>query len=387
MTRKNFDLNSIVRPNILVLKPYRCARDDYTSGILLDANENAFGPAATIDPAGYGDHRYPDPYQVDIKEKLVSLRNLRTIKQIFVGVGSDEVIDLVMRIFCIPGKDKILITPPTYGMYSVQAQINDVEVVKVMLDVEEGKFQLRLNDIDEAIRNNPDIKIIFLCSPGNPTGTSLTHESIRAVLENPHYRGIVVVDEAYVDFVTDETRGSVASWVHEYPNLLVMQTLSKSFGLAGIRLGVAIANPDIIQIMNNTKAPYNIGNPSSRIANEALSPTGIQTMLSNRALIHEQRDRLLRELGDPNKRPEGIGRILGANDANFLLVQILDKSGRPSNKRAEGIYRSLAETRGVVVRFRGNDPGCEACLRITVGTVEENDILLNELRKALANIE
>jgi histidinol-phosphate aminotransferase len=232
-----FDLKKVIRPNILALQPYRCARDDYSAGILLDANENAYGPSLSEFRAG-DLNRYPDPLHPEIKERIVSLRNIPSIHNVFLGVGSDEVIDLLIRIACVPGKDKILITPPTYGMYSVCAQINDVGVVKVNLNVENGAFQLETDAVNEALKADPSIKITFLCSPGNPTSTCLSHDSIRAVLENPDYNGLVVVDEAYIDFVDQTKNPSVSTWISKYPNLVVMHTLSKSFGLAGIRMGL-----------------------------------------------------------------------------------------------------------------------------------------------------
>ncbi|KAI9468451.1 MAG: histidinol-phosphate aminotransferase [Benjaminiella poitrasii] len=371
----NFDLTKVIRPNILALKPYRCARDDYSEGILLDANENAYGPSLTSTPKG-DLNRYPDPYQVQVKERLLKLRKLSSVTNLFLGVGSDEVIDLLIRIACVPTKDKIVITPPTYGMYSVCAQINDVEVVKSPLNVKDGAYQLDLDNLFSAFKANPETKIVFLCSPGNPTGTCLSHDSIRAVLESD-YKGLVVVDEAYIDFV-DHAEGSVANWVNRYPNLVVMQTLSKSFGLAGIRLGIAIGHPDLIQILNNTKAPYNIGTPSALIAKDALSDEGIAKMYDYRKRLIAQRNVLINKVKDV----EGLGRVLGGNDANFILVEVL-KDGKANNERAVKVYSMMAEKLGVVVRFRGTEYGCEGCLRITVGTEEENVKLMDMLQKAL----
>ncbi|KAI9310080.1 histidinol-phosphate aminotransferase [Dichotomocladium elegans] len=373
-----FSLEKLIRPNILALSPYRCARDDYSSGVLLDANENAYGPALAAEMDG-DLNRYPDPYHVRVKERLVKLRNLKSTNQVFLGVGSDEVIDLVIRVCCVPGKDKILITPPTYGMYSVSAQINDVAVVKCNLDVENGAFQLRADDIIATLKADPSIKIVFLCSPGNPTGTCLKHTDIRKVLDSG-YEGLVVVDEAYVDFVEHEN-GSVAHLVSEYPNLLVSQTLSKSFGLAGIRLGIAIADPAFIQILNNTKAPYNIGTPSAQIAYDALSSEGIAKMEEYRKALVSQRGVILESLA---RFPvPGIGQILGTNDANFVLVQILNKEGQPCNVRSEKVYKLMAESKNVVVRFRGKEYGCTGCLRITVGKEDENREMLEKLAEAL----
>ncbi|KAI5821591.1 PLP-dependent transferase [Schizophyllum commune Tattone D] len=250
MKPAHFNIENAVRPNILALHPYRCARDDYQEGILLDANENSLGhsipsaqslPQEIQDTIGLNLHRYPDPSHRAIKERIAALRGLPGPEYVFLGVGSDEVIDLLMRICVAPGKEKILTTPPTYGMYAVCAQVNDVGVVKVPLELsgangeggERGRFSLNVNAIKQAVSADPTIKLIFLCSPGNPTGTSLSLSSIRELLEYEPYKGVVVVDEAYVDFAGDET--SAVNLVREYANVCVMQTLSKSFGLAAIR--------------------------------------------------------------------------------------------------------------------------------------------------------
>ncbi|KAJ3044815.1 histidinol-phosphate transaminase [Rhizophlyctis rosea] len=394
MARDRFDLQAAVRPNIWALKPYRCARDDYSTGILLDANENAYGPAlpksyqspVTLpSDASYSDahlERYPDPYQIEIKTALAQLRGLSSPDHFFLGVGSDESIDMVIRVFCVPGKEKVLICPPTYGMYTVCAQVNDVEVVKVPLDVEGGRFQLQVEEIKKALDADPLIKVVFICSPGNPTGTAINHDDIRAILNHETYKGVVVVDEAYIDFcVTEEGQppASVAKWVEEYPNLIVCQTLSKSFGLAGIRLGVSISSPSIAQIFNNTKAPYNISSPSSIIARSAVSPEGIAQMRSHISRILSERAKLIKSL----TALKSVGRILGGNDANFVLAEILNEKGEVDNDRAFGVYKGLAETKGVVVRFRGGELGCRGCLRITVGTEDENEKLLERLAELL----
>ncbi|GLA42622.1 histidinol-phosphate transaminase [Aspergillus niger] len=409
-----FDLAKCARPNILKLQPYRCARDDYKddgTNVLLDANENAYGPGLALNPEGalqestvtgsstgstkpeidfLGLNRYPDPHQVELKKLFCQLRNTHTHTQkdlgpenLFVGVGSDEAIDALLRCFCVPGKDKILTCPPTYGMYGVSAQVNDIEIVKVPLDVDNG-FQLQPEKINEALAADPSIKMAYICSPGNPTANLIKKSDIQKVLEHPTWNGVVVVDEAYIDFAPE--RSSLAEWVTEWPNLVVMQTLSKAFGLAGIRLGVAFTSPPIATLLNSLKAPYNISSPTSALATAALSPTNMAVMKKYREKIIVQRDRLVQEL----PKIPGVGRFLGGQEANFLLVEMLDKpaseGGKPSNKTALAAYEAMAEKRGVVVRFRGKELGCEGCLRITVGTEQEVTKFLQELRVVLDGI-
>ncbi|KAK4185084.1 pyridoxal phosphate-dependent transferase [Podospora australis] len=395
----SFNLQTCARPNILALEPYRCARDDYKddgTNILLDANENAYGPslsAATLSPSSpaagpkinlQGLNRYPDPHQQVLKQLLCDLRTThahtsKTLSpaNLFVGVGSDEAIDALLRAFCIPGVDRILTCPPTYGMYSVSAQVNDVSLVKVPLLPAPG-FGVDVPAVLSAL-SNPDnkIKIVYLCSPGNPTGSLLAKEDIRQVLEHPSWNGVVVVDEAYIDFAPDEA--SLAEWVTEWPNLVVMQTLSKAFGLAGIRLGAAFTSPEIARLLNALKAPYNISNITSAIAEYAVSGEGLQVMREHKAKLIAQRERLIEEL----PKVEGVGRLRGGTMSNFLLYEILNKDGKPDNETALQVYEGLAETKGVVVRFRGREYGCEGCLRITVGTEEENTRLLKSLGKML----
>ncbi|KAB8074991.1 pyridoxal phosphate-dependent transferase [Aspergillus leporis] len=409
-----FDLSKCARKNILQLQPYRCARDDYKddgTNVLLDANENAYGPGLALNSEGalqesaingastgsskpdidlLGLNRYPDPHQIELKKLFCNLRNTRvhsqkdlTPENLFVGVGSDEAIDALLRCFCVPGKDKILTCPPTYGMYGVSAQVNDVEIVKVPLDVENG-FQLQTDKINETLSADESIKMAYICSPGNPTANLIRKSDIQKVLEHPTWNGVVVVDEAYIDFAPEGS--SLAEWVNDWPNLVVMQTLSKAFGLAGIRLGVAFTSPPIARLLNSLKAPYNISSPTSALAMAALSPNNMAVMKKYREQIIAQRERLLQEL----PKIPGVGRFLGGQESNFLLVEMLDKpaseGGKPSNQIALGAYEAMAENRGVVVRFRGKELGCEGCLRVTVGTEQEVTRFLQELRVVLDSL-
>ncbi|CAJ2502139.1 Uu.00g049920.m01.CDS01 [Anthostomella pinea] len=397
-----FNLETCARPNILALEPYRCARDDYKddgTNILLDANENAYGPALTASAASaaksgsgpeidfLGLHRYPDPHQRDLKQLLCNLRNthhhtdkVTTPDNLFVGVGSDEAIDALIRCFCVPAQDRILVCPPTYGMYSVSAQVNDVSLVKVPL-LPAPTFGLDVPKVSEALSDEQNhIKLVYLCSPGNPTGSLIAKDDVRQVLEHASWNGIVVVDEAYIDFSPDGA--SLAEWVSEWPNLVVMQTLSKAFGLAGIRLGAAFSPVPVARLLNSLKAPYNISSPTSALASHAVSTDGLATMRANMRKLVAQRERLIAEL----PRVRGVGRLRGGVESNFLLYEMLNGDGKPDNATALKVYEMLAESRGVVVRFRGKEHGCLGCLRITVGTECEVTRFLEALGSALAEV-
>ncbi|KAL6352974.1 hypothetical protein LRP88_13453 [Fusarium phalaenopsidis] len=390
-----FNLETCARPNILALQPYRCAREqDDGTNILLDANENAYGPSLGEDIAKDGGsdvdflglHRYPDPHQEPLKQQLCQLRNThahtpKTLKpeNLFVGVGSDEAIDALLRCFCVPGRDRILTCPPTYGMYAVSAQVNDVAIVKVPL-LSAPSFAIDVPAVLTALSNEPNIKLVYLCSPGNPTGSLLAKADVQQILNHPTWNGVVVLDEAYIDFAPENA--SLAEWVTEFPNLVVMQTLSKAFGMAGIRLGAAFTSPPIARLLNSLKAPYNISSPTSSLASYAVSERGLAVMRANRARLLEQRDRLIEEL----PKIPGVGRLRGGTESNFLLYEMLDSAGNPDNATALAVYEKLAESKGVVVRFRGKEHGCLGCLRITLGTEAEVTRFLESLRVTLAEV-
>ncbi|TNE70740.1 histidinol-phosphate transaminase [bacterium] len=343
----------LVRPNILALAPYRCARDDYDSGILLDANENSNGPNI---PGAEGLNRYPSPYQWELKEKIGAFRGVPK-ENIFVGVGSDEPIDLLIRVFCEPGTDAIVITPPTYGMYKVAASINNVPVVSIPLTPD---FQLKTDDILAA--STEKTKILFLCSPNNPTGNDLNHADIERLIRE--FPGIVVVDEAYIDF---SDKPSFASRVTEFENLVVLQTLSKSFGLAGIRLGIAFASTEVIGFLSKIKAPYNINQLTSDAAIKAFEH--LDEMKRSVQELIEQRRFLETEFA---KIPQ-VEKIY-PSDSNFILIRV---------PNALHIYRTLPNL-GVVIRYRGDQIHCEETLRITVGTAQENRTLVEAFKQVLA---
>ena len=339
---KKINLDKIVRENIRDLKPYRSARDDFDTGILLDANENSFGSPIESELEL---NRYPMPYQEKLRSVIADYRKVDT-ENVFVGVGSDEAIDLLFRIFCSPGKDKVI----------VSANINNVKVDEVLLTPD---FQLQTEQILNRVTDFT--KLIFVCSPNNPTANDIQRTDILHLLEN--FNGLVVVDEAYIDFSEQE---SFAEDVKSYPNLVVLQTLSKAFGLAGIRLGVAIANPEIIKYMMKVKAPYNVNKLTSQAALNAFE--NLESVKRNIRSINSEKNRLVSEL----ENMPLIDQVFESN-ANFLLFRVDD---------ALNVYKKLAEL-GVIIRYRGNEPNCENCLRVTIGTEKENDMFLNSLTEIL----
>ena len=348
-----FDLSKVARSNVLALEPYRCARDDYSDGILLDANENSFGPAVD----GYEQlnlNRYPDPLHYDLKVEIAKLRGVKK-EQIFLGVGSDEAIDLLFRIFCNPRDDNALITPPTYGMYKVCAKVNDVPIKTCNLTPE---FDVDVEGTLAAIDDKT--KLLFLCSPGNPTAKVIPNSVVETILSK-FTTGIVVVDEAYIDFSGTE---SACCLIDKYPNVVVCQTVSKAFGLAGIRLGMAFAREDVIQLMNNVKAPYNVNSLTIEVAKKAYGDLAIFD--KNKAAIMSERDYLVEQLRNFDKV-----RKIHHSDANFILFEIAN---------SKKLYLAMANA-GVVCRYRGGEVHCADCLRVTVGTREENDTFMSAIKK------
>ncbi|MGN7721416.1 histidinol-phosphate transaminase [Chitinophaga sp. 22620] len=344
-----FDLDSILRDNIKRLVPYSSARDEFKgeASIYLDANENSFGSPL---PTAY--HRYPDPLQWKVKYRLAEIKGVPP-QNIFLGNGSDEAIDILYRAFCRPGIDNVILCPPTYGMYEVSANINDVTVRKASLTPD---FQLDLEAIESAMDENT--KLIFICSPNNPTANAINREDIEMVLNN--FDGIVVVDEAYINFSRQK---SLIQELTEYPNLVILQTLSKAWGLAALRVGMAFASEDIINVFNKIKPPYNINQASQELALQALD--NIDQVNGWIKETVEERNKLQAGL---EKLP--IVELVYPSDANFLLVKTVD---------AKGIYNKLV-AQGIIVRDRSKVELCAGCLRITIGTPEENVTLLNTLQ-------
>lgn len=341
-----FNLKDIVRPNILSLNPYSSARDEFDgkSGILLDANENPYGKL----------NRYPDPYQKELKQKLADLKKVST-ENIFIGNGSDEIIDLTFRIFCNPGKDKALTFSPTYGMYDVFAAINDIEIIKVPLTED---FQINVQSVENYLTDSK-LKLIFICSPNNPTGNSINKKDIEYILGN--FKGIVIIDEAYIDF------SPLESWINtltKYPNLIISQTFSKAWGSAAARVGIAYANKEVIQLFNNVKPPYNVSELNQKAAINTLSD--LVEFKRNLEIILNEKEKLAKSLTQ-------IKQVIKVypSDANFLLAEVIN---------ANKMYQDLLDQK-IITRNRNNI--INNCIRISVGTPYEN----NQLLEALKNIK
>jgi histidinol-phosphate aminotransferase len=345
-----FNLNNLLRENIKKLVPYSSARDEFKgeASILIDANENPFGS-----PLNHDYNRYPDPLQHQVKAKLSKIKGVPS-ENIFLGNGSDEAIDILYRAFCTPGVDNVILVPPTYGMYEVSANINDVAFKKVNLTAD---YQLDLDGIANAI--DAHTKLIFICSPNNPTGNSIRRQDIEAILNN--FQGVVVVDEAYINFSAVK---SFTQELAEYPNLVVLQTLSKAWGLAALRLGMAFASKEIIAVYNKIKPPYNINQATQDIVLEALDQVDqVNDWIKETVAEREQLVRGLLELD--------YVQHITPSDANFILVKM---------EQPREVYDYLVQY-GIIVRDRSKVELCEGCLRTTVGTPAENKTLLEKLNQ------
>lgn len=350
--KTTFDINALVRDNIKKLAPYSTARHEFKgqASVLLDANENAYGS-----PLEDNFNRYPDPLQWQLKFAIAKIKGVPA-ENIFIGNGSDEVIDLAYRVFCDPVKDNVIICPPTYGMYEVSGNINNVGIKKVNLT---PGFQLNV----EGILNSVDAhtKLLFLCSPNNPTGNNMNRNDVEILLNN--FPGIVIIDEAYINYSKQKT---FIQELTEYPNLIVMQTLSKAWGLAALRLGLCYASMDIIDLFNKVKPPYNINEASQELALEALQNTEqvnnwIKESVAERAKLELELSKF------------SFVENLYESDANFILVKVKD---------ANALYTFLTE-KGIIVRNRSKEVFCDNCLRITVGTPHENEILIKALEELI----
>lgn len=338
------NIELLINSHIKNLKPYQCARDEYKgkNAIFLDANENPYGEW----------NRYPDPYQQKLKEKIATIKNVSP-EHIFIGNGSDEIIDIAFRIFCKSGKDKAICFNPTYGMYEVSAQINDVEMIKIPLN---ENFQINIESIKSYFEDE-NVKIIFICSPNNPTGNAMNKKDIEYILSN--FKGIIFIDEAYIDFSESE---SFIENLNEYPNLIISQTLSKAFGLAGLRIGLAFMNQCILTYYNKVKPPYNVSMINQQLALEKLSD--YEKIKGEIKTILIQRDWLIEEL----KKINGIKKIIHS-DANFILFEVTN---------ANKTYQDLL-SKNIVLRNRTSV--LSNCIRLTVGSESENKIVIKTMKE------
>ena len=349
-----FDINKLVRENIKKVKPYSSARDEFSgeAKVFLDANENSLGS-----PLRKWYNRYPDPHQKKLKAEISIIKSIE-VNNIFLGNGSDECIDLLYRCFCEPGKDNVIICPPTYGMYEVSAAINDTEIRRAALLPD---FQLNLELIESL--TNADTKMIWICSPNNPTGNSIHYQDIEVLLNNFH--GLVVIDEAYINF---SRHRSLQQELKEYPNLVILQTFSKAWGLAALRLGMAFASAEIIELLNKIKPPYNINQATQDYALEALQELEqVNDMIKEIVAMREELTKVFERFP--------IVQKVYPSDANFLLVKV---------KEAITVYEYLL-TKGIVVRDRSKVQLCDDCLRITIGTEKENTLLVDALIQYMKN--
>jgi histidinol-phosphate aminotransferase len=338
-----FDISNLVRENVRKLTPYSCARDEFkgNEGIFMDANENPYGKY----------NRYPDPYQKDLKRAIAEYKSIPEDK-IFLGNGSDEIIDLCFRVFCRPGIDKVVTFPPTYGMYEVSASVNDIQVVKVPLN---GSFQIDLEKVTPLL-SDQNLKLIFVCSPNNPTGNSMNYADIEYLVSQ--FKGIVVIDEAYIDF---SDKPSFLKMIEKYPNLIVMQTFSKAFGLASVRVGMAFTDNQIIQYFNKIKPPYNISTINQKTALSKLTMTNV--LNSQVRTIRKEKEILALKL----LKMDLVDKVY-PSDANFLLVKV---------KNADLVYETLVKM-NIITRNRSSV--VDNCIRITIGKPAENRLLVSALK-------
>jgi len=346
----NMQIKDLIRANIKKVRPYSSARLEYSGekGIYLDANENSMGSVTN-----QKFNRYPDPLQKEIKSKLAQIKNVDD-NQIFLGNGSDEAIDLLIRVFCEPKQDGIIIFPPTYGVYAFFAEIHDIAITEIPLT---SDFQLDVNRILELINRPP--KLLFICSPNNPSANCMRSSDVENILQNFH--SIVVLDEAYIDFCPEKT---LLFWLKKYPNLVILQTFSKAWGLANIRMGMAFADPQIIKVMNTIKYPYNVSGLTQQTVIKALNKIDRKEKLVSQILVQR---RFL------ESRLAGMSMVeqVYPSDANFILIRVKD---------AGLVYRTLLE-RNIIIRDRSKITGCGNGVRITVGTPAENKSLLAVLEE------
>ncbi|KAF2128275.1 PLP-dependent transferase [Dothidotthia symphoricarpi CBS 119687] len=397
----HFSLHFAVRKNILAFPKYVTSTSDDVqerAAVLLDANENSAGsclapeaeigggcPQDTIDLSNL--NRYPSASHKSLRQRIVQWRRLESIEQVCVGSGASDIIDVIIRATCTPGSASILVTPPTFDFYRVCARLHDVGVTECSQEMTaDGDFRLPIDHICAALSTDERIKVVFLASPGNPTGSLIPLEQILRILNLKEFRGILVVDEAYIDFAAAPERASAVQLLAKYNNLIVVQSLSKSHGLAGIRVGMAMAHPILISMLGKVQMPYRLSSVTLGLACEALSADGLARATELQRQVVQNRTRLTQLLIDPALASSGIGPPLGGLAANFVLVPIYAKQPSASgacqrdDARAKRIVWRLRTSHDIAVRHVGGQVGCSACVRITVGTVSELKALHTALR-------
>ncbi|RYN15968.1 hypothetical protein AA0112_g12677 [Alternaria arborescens] len=397
----HFSLHFSIRPNVIAFPKYQTTTSDHEkarSSICLDANENSAGsclvPVPRYEPCilsapNHGTpqepiglknlHRYPSASQASLRRQVAQWRGLDSPDQVGLGSGASDVIDVIIRMTCTPGQDKILLSPPTFDLYKVCATLQGVEVEECMQDIaQDGTFRIPVEQICTALSEDDRIKVLVLASPGNPTGTLIPVDQIQRILDLEAFKGIVVIDEAYIDFAPIAEKASAVQLLPRYNNLIVVQSLSKSHGLAGIRVGMAIAHPAIIELFSKVQMPYKLSSVVLDLAERALSKEGQACAIALQHQVMTQRECLVKMLADPLLASNGIGATIGGQAANFVLIPILVGEER-DDIRAKQLTQQLRDRYGISIRYVGGQAGCRGCVRITVGTKDEMDAL----RKAL----
>ncbi|PSN70280.1 putative histidinol-phosphate transaminase [Corynespora cassiicola Philippines] len=401
----HFSLEFAIRPNILDFPRYSTPTSDHVKArppLCLDANENAAGSCLVPTPRNESHnldmpvhdslqgplnlqnlHRYPSAAHATLRERIAQWRELDSMHQVGLGSGASDIIDVLVRMTCAPGQDKIMVLPPTFELYKVCATLHGAGVQECVQELTpEGQFCLPMQQICTALSEDNRIKVIFIASPGNPTGSLVPLDQLQQILELEAFKGLVVVDEAYIDFASAQKQASALQLLPRYNNLIVVQSLSKSHGLAGIRVGMAMAHPTIIQLLLKVQMPYKLSSVVLELAERALSKKGRARARVLQSQIMVNREYLVELLSEPFLIRNGIGHPIGGHAANFVLVPIL-RHGKPDNERAKRLAERLRDGHGVAIRFVGGQALCDGCLRITVGTTHEIQVFRSALRVAL----
>ncbi|KAK0614954.1 pyridoxal phosphate-dependent transferase [Bombardia bombarda] len=416
-TQRQPDLQAIFRPNVLLAGKYATPTETQRRPrTLLDANENSLGSclvrgsiqsngkhgthltsgldlAAILFSESLSLHRYPSAAAwEEVKQQIVLSRGLSKghVRNMTLGTGGADLIDLLIRATCTPSKDALLVTPPTFPLYAVRAALNDVEVLESKLRFVNNDFQLHVPEILDMLAEHSNVKLVFLASPGNPTGSLIPLDKIRQILDSQVLKGLLIVDEAYIDFAPNAASASALQLLERYPNLVILQTLSKSHGLAGLRLGVAYAHEMITSMLTKVQMPFSISSPTAALAAMALSPAYDRANKNALLTIMDNRDALVAALREPELTPLGVGPPIGGNAANFVILPFWSSSKfigwgvevavrERDSVKAKWVAEVLKTEYDTAVRYIGDAKGCEGCLRITIGTREENEKLVHDM--------